>query len=595
MSDPKISVVIPYDGNDEGLNKSLDNIFSQKYSEDKLEVIIVNMTGEDSAELTVIEQAHSESVMVINTGEKTEFFEARNLGLDYFSGDYVLFLDCGDIFNANLFGTISGLISDEQPDLICFKTTVAMPEFTFFGYESFSVDDVKKYRFSDIAEKKKILNNPELNENYHSYVLGRNILLSSGQRFSGNEYDEESTFVFPLLILSDSLVLIPEQGYCHFYRESEESRETRALRINSNLKAQLNLYGLFKSLPDLFEDYYDLVDAHFLRRYFIHTIDLFRGGYEACLSVQQFQLMQLTCMKLMPFWIHNDYVYAFSRREMEWLKSLLKRFDNEDQLLSEFCGDAKISVIMTTYNRAHILNRGIQNILKQTWQNFEFIIVNDNSSDDTEKVVKEYDDSRIVYVKNNDSKGVSYARNLGLCKATCEYIIYQDDDDLARLDKLEKMIYRMGRASKDTAAVYHETIMYKESEDEGTVEVNIIPDREIDDIRKSGYIFPALLPTNFIALPSIMVRKSCLDKVGGFDERLIAYEDWELCLRLAKEYDLDFIKEPMYDYFRGSTGLISNKDEAHRKKVLDSMDIVGRKYEQDRRDFNIGSDFTIAD
>ena len=595
MSNLKISVVIPYDGDKKDLKKSTDHIFVQNYPEELTEVVLINMTGTESEDLAQLERQHSESVMIINCEDRISRCEARNLGIEYCTGDYVLFLDCGDIFNVNLFEAMAGLASKDRPEIIGFKTTSAMQEFEHFVYNDFYIEDAVFYNFTSIRKKKRLLNSLDYGEDFHAYAYSREILVSSGQKFNEGESDADSTFVYPLLILSGSLLMIPEQGYCHFYKDGDEGFDAIASRINNNLKSQLKLYELFKSLPDLFKDYYDLIDAHFLRRYFIHTIDLFRSGGGDTLSVQQFLLMQLTCLKLVPLWIHNDYVYAFSHTEMEWLKALLKRFESQEQLESEFCKDAKISVIMTTYNRAYILDRGIRNILQQTWQNFEFIIINDNSSDDTEKVIQGFNDPRIKYIKNGENKGVSYARNLGLKKATGKYVVYQDDDDLARLDKLEKMMKCMSRVSENIAAVYHETLMYKETDKEGQLKLQIIPDREIDDVRKSGNIFPALLPINFITLPSIMFRKECLDKVGYFDEELVAYEDWELCLRLSREYEVAFIKEIMYDYFRGKGGLISNQESEHREKVLRSLYLVDLKYEQDRKSYNIGSNFKIVD
>jgi len=90
-----------------------------------------------------------------------------------------------------------------------------------------------------------------------------------------------------------------------------------------------------------------------------------------------------------------------------------------------------VSVILPTYNRAHLLDRSIKSVLKQTYENFELIVVNDGSSDEIERRVKEYQklDKRIKYVKNDKNLGVSSARNIGIKIAKGEFIAFQDDDD----------------------------------------------------------------------------------------------------------------------------------------------------------------------
>lgn len=595
MTNPKISVVIPYNGDEFGFDKSSGCIFEQNYSEELVELVVVRSSEQISHHLEAFEQRHTESVAVIESTAPLTTAQALNLGIEYCSGDYVLFLDCGDVFNAHLFCKIANALTGNTPDLISFKTTAAMSEFDLFDHEGFSLNDRQFCVFDDSTSKKRILNDPDIYEDFHAYAYNREFLISSGRQFAEDEYDRDSTFVYPLLLLSRSLLRIPEQGYCYFLKDGADVEDIRKQRIEKNLRSQLELYGLLKTAPDLFGEYYDLIDAHFLRRYFLHTIDLLRGSKEACLTVQQFQLMQLTCLKLVPKWINNDYVYSFSRAELNRLSALYKNYDSNEQIIDEFCSDAKISVIMTTYNRAYILERGMRNVLKQSWQNFEFIIVNDNSSDDTEKIIKGFDDPRIVYIRNNKNKGVSHARNLGLRAAKGNYIIYQDDDDLSRLDKLEKMVNVLDRTDDRTGAVYHEALMLTRSEGSKENDIQVIPAREMDDVRKNGYIFPALLPRNFVTTPAVMIKKKCLDDIGEFDEDLIAYEDWDLCLRLSKKYDMAFIKEPMYDYLRSNSGLISNSDSGHREKVLRSLYLIDLKYEQDRKKFNIDSNFRLVD
>ena len=100
-----------------------------------------------------------------------------------------------------------------------------------------------------------------------------------------------------------------------------------------------------------------------------------------------------------------------------------------------------VSVIMLTYNRANLVPYAIQSILNQTYQNFELIIINDASTDNTSDIISKYaKDPRIKIITNTTNKGIVYNRNLGIKLSQGKYISWLDDDDLAEKNKLEEQV-----------------------------------------------------------------------------------------------------------------------------------------------------------
>lgn len=97
-----------------------------------------------------------------------------------------------------------------------------------------------------------------------------------------------------------------------------------------------------------------------------------------------------------------------------------------------------VSVVMLTYKRADILPQAIESILAQTYPDFELIILNDGSPDNTDEVVKKYHDKRIRYYKNKQNKGIAYSRNRGVSLARGKYIMIMDDDDISLPTRIEK-------------------------------------------------------------------------------------------------------------------------------------------------------------
>ena len=102
-----------------------------------------------------------------------------------------------------------------------------------------------------------------------------------------------------------------------------------------------------------------------------------------------------------------------------------------------------VSIIMPSYNTAHLIKESIDSVLNQTYTNFELIIIDDCSTDNTDEVVAEYKDERIVYLKNEGHSGAAVSRNLGLKEAKGKWVAFLDSDDLWEKDKLSKQIQFM--------------------------------------------------------------------------------------------------------------------------------------------------------
>ena len=206
--------------------------------------------------------------------------------------------------------------------------------------------------------------------------------------------------------------------------------------------------------------------------------------------------------------------------------------------MTEIKSNPTVSVIIPTYNRAHLIGRAIQSVLYQTYQDFEIIVVDDASTDNTEEVVSNFDDERIRYIRLKENSGTSAApRNTAIRIARGEYIAFQDSDDEWLPEKLEKQMRLFEIQPLEVGVVYagfwkilgHRKIY--------------IPSPGIT--RKEGNIHDSLLAQNFVAAPAAVVRKECFRKVGGFDEELPTLMDWELWIRISRCYQFQCVDEPL--------------------------------------------------
>ncbi len=196
-----------------------------------------------------------------------------------------------------------------------------------------------------------------------------------------------------------------------------------------------------------------------------------------------------------------------------------------------------VSVVIPTYNREQLIARSVKSVLSQTYQNFEIIIVDDASTDNTKKVVNSLNDGRIKYVRHDKNKGEAAARNTGIKLARGEYIASHDSDDEWLPEKLEKQIKAFEDCSPEVGVVY--TGFWKEENGKKTY----IPFSWVN--QKNGDIHEELLKGNFIGSPVAVIKKECFTGTGLFDERLRNLVDWEMWIRISKRYHFICIDEPL--------------------------------------------------
>lgn len=199
----------------------------------------------------------------------------------------------------------------------------------------------------------------------------------------------------------------------------------------------------------------------------------------------------------------------------------------------------KVSVIIPTYNRASYLKEAIESVLAQTYKDFELIIVDDGSTDNTEEVVRSFDDERIIYKKKQREGHPGKTRNVGLDLARGEYIAFLDDDDLWLPEKLEEQIKALEQ--------YHFRVCYTIYSIFGKADKRDIhtPPKQI---AKSGFLFLDLIKFgSFVATPTICIKKEVFEKVGKFAEveELRSGQDYEMWLRIAEKFYFFCIPKPL--------------------------------------------------
>jgi len=196
----------------------------------------------------------------------------------------------------------------------------------------------------------------------------------------------------------------------------------------------------------------------------------------------------------------------------------------------------KVTVLMSVYNGKRYLREAVGSILNQSFKDFEFLIVDDGSTDETGKILKSYNDPRIRIHNNRKNIGLAKSLNIGLKMAKGKYIARQDADDISMSERLKRQVDFLN-SNPDYAVVG--TFAKVVNDDLEEVRLWERPTQDID-IRKYLKI------DNCIVHGSTMIRISSLINVGFYDESMEKSQDYELWLRLSKKYKMANIPEFLY-------------------------------------------------
>ena len=198
----------------------------------------------------------------------------------------------------------------------------------------------------------------------------------------------------------------------------------------------------------------------------------------------------------------------------------------------------KISVVMPAYNAEKYIGESIESILNQTFTDFEFIIIDDGSTDRTAEIIKSYNDKRIKYVKNEINSGIVFSLNRGLDLAQGKYIARMDADDIAMKERFDKQLNYMEHNSC-IAVVGSNINMFGEDIETKT----FLFDTDCR-IAKANLIFNSCL-----AHPTALIRKSILDDNNlKYNPDFNGFEDYELWWRIAKVSEISVLDDILLNY-----------------------------------------------
>ncbi len=220
-----------------------------------------------------------------------------------------------------------------------------------------------------------------------------------------------------------------------------------------------------------------------------------------------------------------------------------------------------VSVIIPSHNRGWILKEAVDSVLSQDFRDFELIVVDDGSDDNTRDVLSPYRNMEQVTVIHQKNRGVSAARNRGVDSASGEWIAFLDSDDLWLPEKLSAQV-EFFRSNPDALICQTEETWIRNG-------VRVNPKKRHE--KPSGMVFKSSLSLCLVSPSAVMMRRELFERVGEFDESLPACEDYDLWLRISCRYPIFLLETPLI-IKRGG-----HEDQLSRMRGLDKFRIQSLK------------------
>ncbi|MCC0176632.1 glycosyltransferase [Waterburya agarophytonicola K14] len=515
---PKVSVIIPSYNCDRYLPEAIVSVLHQSYQNYEIIVIDDGSTDNTSA---AIEPYLAKIRYIYQDNQGTAI--ARNHGIDLATGELIAFLDADDIFLPHKLKEQVAIFK-QNPDL-----GIVNSGYRIIKENGEVVMDIERWQeIPDLTPEVWLIHKPIL----PSAMMFRREWFEQVGGFQQQFFPcEDIELTLRMAIKGCKSAWLTKVTVCYRQRDRSATslNSSQVLLHNRSAEAMQDYFFTQKELPE------SIRQLEAKSRFYFYTW-LAWLCYQTDLLPQMAQYLAksashtpLSSAEIIVNWI-NTFDSCAKVYACEFDAYKLGNLDKWQQAIASLQASStiptfplpKVSVIIPSYNCDRYLPEAIDSVLRQTYKNYEIIVIDDGSTDNTSAAIKPYL-AKIRYVYQ-DNQGVSAARNCGLALAEGELIAFLDADDLFLPDKLQQQV-AVFEQHPDLAIV---NSGYHVIQEDGEVVMDVERWHEIPDLTPEVWLLHKPV------LPSVMMfRKEWLERVGGFDPRFSSSEDVEVVLRMV--------------------------------------------------------------
>ena len=332
MNNKKISIIIPCHNSSQTLDDAWNSLKKQTLGIENIECIFVDDASDDDGKtwkkLTDIEQECPESVMIIHLEENLRQGGARNVGISYASGEYILFLDSDDELILETCKKLYELADKNKSDIIQFNHIYKLGNESKTTSESpFTCD----YEIKNKEDRVKFLDASLVTYGCTNKLYRLDIIKKADAKFAEKVIYEEPLFVYPCFLYAKRVSLITDAFYVYNFHQGSTVTSLLGKRVLDHPKVQLLLLEYWLSRPDIFVEYKDVFELYFLWSYYCETI-CFAFENKVVLPLDYFKGMQEVCIKFFSDWKRNQMMKRIPQNVVEVLQGINHSFNSQEEL-----------------------------------------------------------------------------------------------------------------------------------------------------------------------------------------------------------------------------------------------------------------------
>ena len=332
----KVSVITPCYNSYEYLDKCFESLVNQTIGIENMEIIFVNDTSTDNTgeKLDSFEALYPDSVLVIHLDENVKQGGARNVALQYVSGEYLVFIDSDDWVDLTYLETVYNIVKENDVDMLQIPFVHVRGEGENATYTKTPAYWEGLYVMEDTKARKHFLTHQLFNCGAPNKIYRTEMVRKANACFLQGVAYEEPSFVYPLFFYANRIYQLDAKMY--FYRLHETSTMTSYItkpgKLYDHPFVQLSVYKQIRSNPEFYSVYKDEIDYYFLFTFYIETLYFSKMG-NLYLGYDFFLLMQNTVRNMVPDWAENSYIQTLLSEPMsEALASVACELSEEEFL-----------------------------------------------------------------------------------------------------------------------------------------------------------------------------------------------------------------------------------------------------------------------
>lgn len=332
----KVSVITPCYNSYEYLDKCFESLVNQSIGIENMEIIFVNDASTDNTgeKLNSFEALYPDSVLVIHLDENVKQGGARNVALQYVSGEYLVFIDSDDWVDLTYLETVYNIVKENDVDMLQIPFVHVRGEGENATYTKTPAYWEGLYVMEDTKARKHFLTHQLFNCGAPNKIYRTEMVRKANACFLQGVAYEEPSFVYPLFFYANRIYQLDAKMY--FYRLHETSTMTSYItkpgKLYDHPFVQLSVYKQIRSNPEFYSVYKDEIDYYFLFTFYIETLYFSKMG-NLYLGYDFFLLMQNTVRNMVPDWAENSYIQTLLSEPMsEALASVACELSEEEFL-----------------------------------------------------------------------------------------------------------------------------------------------------------------------------------------------------------------------------------------------------------------------